>query len=108
MAAVTAPSEDPWDLRASPKVKGLKTDLETSSDGKPACHQKTIPKAHLTFVIDCAHGKQLSPAAPPAPPRAPSPNLGPVIPPMKTYILFCGGNQPHLTQEAPTGDGGLA
>ncbi|KAB1269307.1 Steroid receptor-associated and regulated protein [Camelus dromedarius] len=108
MATVTAPSEDPQDQRVSSKVKGLETDLETSSDGKPARHQKTIPKAHLTFVIDCAHGKQLSLAAPPAPLRALSPNLGSVIPPMKTYILFCGGNQPHLTQEAPTSDGGLA
>ncbi|KAF3830435.1 hypothetical protein GH733_004254 [Mirounga leonina] len=78
---------------------GLETDLETSSGGKPACHQ-AIPTAHLTFVIDCARGKQLSLVAPPVPPRAPSPHLGPVTPPMKTCILFCGENRPHLTQGA--------
>ena len=76
--------------------------------GKPACHQKAIPAAHLTFIIDCARGKPLALVAPPVPPRAPGPNLGPVTSPMKTYILFCGENQPHLTQEAPLGGGHLA
>nr|XP_012416707.1 PREDICTED: uncharacterized protein C1orf64 homolog [Odobenus rosmarus divergens] len=87
---------------------GLETDLETSSGGKPSCHQKAIPTTHLTFVIDCARGKQLSLVAPPVPPRAPGPHLGPVTPPMKTYILFCGENRPHLTQETPLGGGHLA
>ncbi|XP_020951060.1 uncharacterized protein C1orf64 homolog [Sus scrofa] len=109
MAAETAPSKDPRDPRASPKVRGLKTDLKTRSGGKPAGHQKAIPKAHLTFVIDCAHGKRISLTAPPVPPRAPSPNPGPVIPPMKTYILFCGESRPpHQTPEAPLDEGGLA
>ncbi|XP_057573530.1 steroid receptor-associated and regulated protein [Hippopotamus amphibius kiboko] len=109
MAAVTAPTEDPRDQRACPKVRGLETELETSSGGKPASHQKAIPKAHLTFIIDCAHGKQISLAALPGPPRVPSPNLGPIIPPMKTYILLCGENRPpHLTQEAPLGGEVLA
>ncbi|XP_058408963.1 steroid receptor-associated and regulated protein [Diceros bicornis minor] len=108
MAAAMAASEDPKDQRASPNVTGLETDLETSSSGKPARHQKAIPSAHLTFVIDCARGKQLSLAAPSAPPRAPSANLGPVTSPMKTYILFCGEIQPHLTQEAPLGGRCLA
>ncbi|XP_044092222.1 steroid receptor-associated and regulated protein [Neovison vison] len=87
---------------------GLETDLETCSGGKPACHPKAIPAAHLTFVIDCARGKQLSLLEPPVPPRASGPHLGPVTPPMKTYILFCGENPPHLTPEAPVGGGLLA
>ncbi|KAF6345705.1 steroid receptor associated and regulated protein [Rhinolophus ferrumequinum] len=103
-----APSEDPMDQRACPNIIGLETDLETSSGVKPAHHQKAFPTAHLTFVIDCARGKQLSLAAPPVPPQALSPNLGPVTPPMKTYILFCGESQPHLTQEAPPGGGQLS
>lgn len=54
-------------------------------------------------------GKHISLAALPGPPRVPSPNLGPVIPPMKTYILLCGENRPpHINQEAPLGGGGLA
>ncbi|KAI5139217.1 Steroid Receptor-Associated And Regulated Protein [Manis pentadactyla] len=101
MAAAVAPSEDPRGPRASPKVLGPETDLESGSGGEPASHQKAIPAAHLTFLIDCAHGKQLSLAAPPVRPRTPRPNLGPVTPPVKTYILFCGENQPHLIQEAP-------
>ncbi|KAM5267050.1 steroid receptor-associated and regulated protein [Hipposideros larvatus] len=87
---------------------GHDTDLETSSGGKPAHLQKAIPTAHLTFVIDCARGKQLSLAAPRVPPQALSPNLGHATPPMKTYILFCGESQPHLTQEAPLGGGHLS
>ncbi|XP_015412657.1 PREDICTED: uncharacterized protein C1orf64 homolog, partial [Myotis davidii] len=70
--------------------------------------QKAVPAAHLTFVIDCASGKQLSLAAPPVPPQGPGPYLGPVTPPMKTYILFCGDSQPHLTQEAILGGGHIA
>ncbi|XP_028011409.2 steroid receptor-associated and regulated protein [Eptesicus fuscus] len=73
-----------------------------------AHHLKATPTAHLTFVIDCASGKQLSLAAPPVPPQAPGPYLGLVTPPMKTYILFCGDSQPHLTQEASLGGGPLA
>ncbi|XP_036770242.2 steroid receptor-associated and regulated protein isoform X2 [Manis pentadactyla] len=108
MAAAVAPSEDPRGPRASPKVLGPETDLESGSGGEPASHQKAIPAAHFTFLIDCAHGKQLSLAAPPVRPRTPRPNLGPVTPPVKTYILFCGENQPHLIQEAPLGRGCLA
>ncbi|XP_014388775.1 PREDICTED: uncharacterized protein C1orf64 homolog [Myotis brandtii] len=70
--------------------------------------QKAVPAAHLTFVIDCASGKQLSLAAPLVPPQAPGPYLGPVTPPMKTYILFCGDSQPPLTQEAILGGGHIA
>lgn len=76
--------------------------------GKPAHRQKATPTAHLTFVIDCASGKQLSLAAPAVPPQAPGPYLGLVTPPVKTYILFCGDSQPHLTQEASLGGGPLA
>uniref|UniRef100_G1Q2M1 Uncharacterized protein n=1 Tax=Myotis lucifugus TaxID=59463 RepID=G1Q2M1_MYOLU len=78
----------------------------------PAVHtahqEKAMPTAHLTFVIDCASGKQLSLAAPLVPPQAPSPYLGPVTPPMKTYILFYGDSQPPLTQEAILGGGHIA
>ncbi|ELW68595.1 steroid receptor-associated and regulated protein [Tupaia chinensis] len=102
-----APSEDPCTWRASLKDTSLGTDLETSSGGKLGRHQKAIPAAHLTFVIDCAEGKQLSLAAPPAPPQASSPNRGLIVSPMKTYIVFCGDKQPHLTQETTLGGGQL-
>ncbi|XP_039084974.1 steroid receptor-associated and regulated protein isoform X1 [Hyaena hyaena] len=102
------PSGDPSAPKASPKVRGLETGGETSSGGKPGCHQKAIPPAHLTFVIDCARGRQISLMAPPVLPRAPSSNPGTVTPPMKTYILFCGENRPHPTQKAPLGRGHLA
>ncbi|XP_008067022.1 uncharacterized protein C1orf64 homolog [Carlito syrichta] len=94
-----APSEDPRDWRASLKVTGLETDPDTSTGEKLPCHQKSIPTAHMTFVIDCAHGKQLPMATSPVPPRIPSPNRGPVTPPMKIYIVFCGENQARPTQE---------
>ncbi|XP_077631893.1 steroid receptor-associated and regulated protein isoform X2 [Crocuta crocuta] len=97
------PSEDPSAPKASPKVRGLETDGKTSSGGKPGCHQKAIPPAHLTFIIDCARGRQISLTAPPVLPRAPSSNPGTVTPPMKTYILFCGENRPYPTQKAPLG-----
>uniref|UniRef100_A0A8C6FKE4 Steroid receptor associated and regulated protein n=1 Tax=Moschus moschiferus TaxID=68415 RepID=A0A8C6FKE4_MOSMO len=70
---------------------------------------KAVPGAHLTFLIDCARGTQISLAAPPGPPRTPGPNPGPAVPPMKTYILLCGEQQPpNPTLEAPLGRGGLA
>ncbi|CAK6440649.1 unnamed protein product [Pipistrellus nathusii] len=76
--------------------------------GNLAHCQKAVPTAHLTSVIDCASGKQLSLAASPVPPQVPGPYLGLVTPPMKSYILFCGDNQPYLTQEATLGRGHLA
>nr|XP_036301087.1 steroid receptor-associated and regulated protein [Pipistrellus kuhlii] len=76
---------------------------DVKSGGNLAHCQKAVPTAHLTFVIDCASGKQL----PPPPPQVPGPYLGLVTPPMKTYILFCGDSQP-LTQEAALGRGHLA
>ncbi|XP_012517931.1 PREDICTED: uncharacterized protein C1orf64 homolog [Propithecus coquereli] len=97
-----APSENPRDWTASLKGTSLETDLGTSSGGKPAGRPKTVPTAHLTFVIDCARGKPLS-LATPVPPRASSPHQGPVAPPMKTYIVFCGENRRPLTQEATLG-----
>lgn len=78
---------------------GLETNLETSLGGKPAHHQKAIPTAHLTFVIDCSWGTALL-DTPPGLPRAPSSNLGPVIPPVKTYIFLCEESQSHLTPES--------
>uniref|UniRef100_A0A671E8A0 Steroid receptor associated and regulated protein n=1 Tax=Rhinolophus ferrumequinum TaxID=59479 RepID=A0A671E8A0_RHIFE len=101
-----APSEDPRVQRASP-ITGREARLETSLGGKPAHPQTAIPTAHLTFVIDCAQGKQLSLTPLPVLPRAPSSNLGPVTPPVKTHILFCGESQPllgggHLAQARST------
>uniref|UniRef100_A0A286XSR3 Steroid receptor associated and regulated protein n=1 Tax=Cavia porcellus TaxID=10141 RepID=A0A286XSR3_CAVPO len=73
----------------------------SGSGGKPARPQ-TLPTAHVTFIIDCTRGKQLTLAAPPAPPQVPSrsqgPSQGPVTPSVKTYIVFCGKNQPPTTQ----------
>ncbi|XP_006066658.3 steroid receptor-associated and regulated protein [Bubalus bubalis] len=138
MAAVTAPSEDTRDPSAHPggletnletsseKFPAEWTNTRTTGagpvlrqheppalcslpSGRPARRQKAVPGAHLTFVIDCARGKQISLAAPPGPPRTPGPNPGPAVPLMKTYILLCGEKQsPNLTPEAPLGGGGLA
>ncbi|XP_005409910.1 PREDICTED: uncharacterized protein C1orf64 homolog [Chinchilla lanigera] len=92
-----APSEDPRDWRTTLKDT---VGLETISGGKPARPQ-AVPMAHVTFVIDCARGRQLSLAAPPAPPQVPSPSQGPVTPAVKTYIVFCGDNQAPTTQGIP-------
>uniref|UniRef100_G1PFF4 Steroid receptor associated and regulated protein n=1 Tax=Myotis lucifugus TaxID=59463 RepID=G1PFF4_MYOLU len=104
--------EDPEDRRDSSQIMGPETELDASSAHHQAVHtahqEKAMPTAHLTFVIDCASGKQLSLAAPLVPPQAPSPYLGPVTPPMKTYILFYGDSQPPLTQEAILGGGHIA
>ncbi|XP_005318099.2 steroid receptor-associated and regulated protein [Ictidomys tridecemlineatus] len=99
-----APSEDVRDWRTSLKDTGL----ETSSGGKRARCHKAIPTAHMTFVIDCVRGKQLSLAAPRVPPQVPSPSQGPVTVPMKTYIVFCGENQPRSALDIPWGGGCLA
>ncbi|XP_027807662.1 LOW QUALITY PROTEIN: steroid receptor-associated and regulated protein [Marmota flaviventris] len=99
-----APSEDSRDCRTSLKDTGL----ETSSGGKRARCHKAIPTAHMTFVIDCVRGKQLSLAAPPVLPQVPSPSQGPVTLPMKTYIVFCGENQPQSALDIPLGGGCLA
>ncbi|XP_004637825.1 steroid receptor-associated and regulated protein [Octodon degus] len=92
-----APSEDPRNWRSMLKDT---VDLETVSGGKPAQPQ-AIPKAHVTFIIDCARGKQLSLAAPPVPPQVPTPRKSPVTPSMKTYIVFCRENQAPTTQGIP-------
>ncbi|XP_004679403.1 PREDICTED: uncharacterized protein C1orf64 homolog [Condylura cristata] len=86
----------------------LETDLVTSSGGRLACPLKATPRAHLTFMIDCSRGKQLSLLSPPVRDLALSPHLGPAPPPMKTYIFFCGETQPHLAHEAPLGGGNRA
>ncbi|XP_003783925.1 steroid receptor-associated and regulated protein [Otolemur garnettii] len=101
-----APSGHPRDWRTSVKDTSLDTGLGTSSAGKLTRHQRAVPMAHLTFVIDCTSGKQLSLAA--SPPRATSPHRGPVIPPLKTYIVFCGENRPPPTQKTPLGSKDLA
>ncbi|XP_055979659.1 steroid receptor-associated and regulated protein [Sorex fumeus] len=99
------PSEDPRDRRTDPKVTDPETELASGPDGKLAGHQKTLPSAHLTFLMDCTPGKQLSLPVPPLRPQAPCRPLGPVTPPMKTYLVFCGGNQPYHTQEVGAGMG---
>lgn len=77
----------------------FETDLETSSYGKLA-HQKAISRAHLAFIINC-FWETAFPSNTPSAAQALTPNLRPVISPVKTYILFCGESQPHLTQEGP-------
>ncbi|XP_033623721.1 steroid receptor-associated and regulated protein isoform X2 [Fukomys damarensis] len=87
------------DLAEFGKVEEARKPLarEYSAGGKPA-HPPAIPTAHVTFIIDCARGKQLSLAAPPLVPQAPSPGQGPITPSVKTYIVFCGGNWALATQ----------
>ncbi|XP_004603714.1 steroid receptor-associated and regulated protein [Sorex araneus] len=97
------PSEDPRDGRTDPKVTDPETELASGPGGKLAGHQKTLPSAHLTFLMDCTPGKQLSPPAPQLRPPAPRRPLGPVTPPMKTYLVLCGGNQPYHTEEVRAG-----
>ncbi|XP_016043921.1 steroid receptor-associated and regulated protein [Erinaceus europaeus] len=75
--------------------------LATSSGDKLVRPQKAIPATHLTFLIDCTHGKSLSLMAPPEPSPAPTSTLGPATPLMKTYILFCGENSAPLNEETP-------
>ncbi|XP_031232822.1 steroid receptor-associated and regulated protein [Mastomys coucha] len=65
---------------------------EMSSGMQLACAHKAIPTAHVTFVIDCATGKQVSLAASTGPPQASRANQGCVTPPMKTFVMFCGKN----------------
>ncbi|XP_053433172.1 steroid receptor-associated and regulated protein [Nycticebus coucang] len=103
-----APSGHPRDWRTSVKGTNLETGLGTSSAGKLARHQRAVPMAHLTFVIDCTRGKQLSLTASPVPARVSSPHRGPVTLPLKTYIVFCGENWPSSTQKIPVGSKGLA
>ncbi|XP_037674640.1 steroid receptor-associated and regulated protein [Choloepus didactylus] len=108
-----APAEDPGHSergsgRASPQASGLETDVEPGPGRQLLRHQKAIPTTHLTFVIDCARGKQISLAAPPGLSCASSPYRGPVSPPMKTFIMFCGESCPQVSREGPLGQGGLA
>ncbi|XP_076994163.1 steroid receptor-associated and regulated protein [Tamandua tetradactyla] len=103
---------------AAPEVPGnseqgggrgsAQSSAQSSPGGKQVCREKAIPPAHLTFVIDCARGKRISLATPPAPTRVSSPYRGPVTPPMKTFIMFCGDSCPQLTQDGPPGREGLA
>ncbi|KAM6174123.1 steroid receptor-associated and regulated protein [Erethizon dorsatum] len=92
-----APSEDPRDWTATLKDT---LGLETISGGKLARPQ-AVPMVHVTFIIDCARGKQLSLAGPPVPPQVPSASQGPITPSVKTYIVFCGENQATTTQGIP-------
>ncbi|XP_004472214.1 steroid receptor-associated and regulated protein [Dasypus novemcinctus] len=108
-----APSEDPGrsergHRRASPQSPGLEMDADPGPGGKLVCRQKAVPPAHLTFVIDCARGKQIPLAAPPALCRAASPRQGPVTRPMKTYIMFFGDSWAQPPREDPPGQGCLA
>lgn len=67
--------------------------------------QKAIPGAHLTFVIDCARGKQIPWQRPQGQPRSPGPSPGPAVPPMKTYILLCGSRPPTCLRRPRLGGG---
>uniref|UniRef100_A0A8C6H6E7 Steroid receptor associated and regulated protein n=1 Tax=Mus spicilegus TaxID=10103 RepID=A0A8C6H6E7_MUSSI len=64
--------------------------VETGSGTQSACAPKAVPTAHVTFLIDCATGKQVSLAASTAPPHASRANQGCVAPPMKTFVMFRG------------------
>ncbi|CAO2589807.1 Steroid receptor-associated and regulated protein [Lemmus lemmus] len=66
---------------------------------QPAGPHKTVPKAHITVVIDWATGKQVPLAAPPVPPQASRPSQGRAIPPMKTFVMFCGEDTLRGTQD---------
>ncbi|XP_041507616.1 steroid receptor-associated and regulated protein [Microtus oregoni] len=68
---------------------------------QPAGPQKAVPTAHLTVVIDCATGRQVSLAAPPVPHQASRPSQGRVTPPMKIFVMFCGENTLRGTQDFP-------
>ncbi|XP_051844455.1 steroid receptor-associated and regulated protein isoform X1 [Antechinus flavipes] len=57
-------------------------------DGELAWNWNAKGRAHPTFLIDCASGKPL-PQPVPSPPPPQRPHLGPIPPPMETYILFC-------------------
>lgn len=66
---------------------------------QPACAHKAYPIAHVTFVIDCATGKQISLTTPKVPPQASRANQGCATPPMKTFVMFCGENTLPGTQD---------
>lgn len=78
-------------LLASPFLLGI----------QPAGPHKAVPTAHITVVIDCATGKQVSLAAPPAPAQASRPSQRRATPPMKTFVMFCGENTLRGTQDFP-------
>ncbi|XP_028609778.1 steroid receptor-associated and regulated protein [Grammomys surdaster] len=90
-----ASSKDPRNWRASFK----NSSVETSSGMQPACAHKAVPTAHVTFVIDCATGKQVSLATPTVPPQASRTSQGCAAPPMKTFVMFCGKNTLPGTQD---------
>ncbi|XP_034359683.1 steroid receptor-associated and regulated protein [Arvicanthis niloticus] len=81
-----ASSKDSRNWRASFK----NSSVETSSGMQPACAHKAGPIAHVTFVIDCATGKQVYLATPTVPPQASRANHGCAARPMKTFVVFCG------------------
>lgn len=98
-----ASSKDPRSWRASCEDSSV----EASSGIQPACAHKAIPRAHITFVIDCATGKRVSLAAPAVPPQASRTNQGCVTPPMKTFVMFCGKTPLPGTQDVSLGLGPL-
>lgn len=52
--------------------------------------QKAIPKAHVTFLVDCTRGERLLLPASPMAHGGWRPPQSPAILPMKTYMVFCG------------------
>ncbi|XP_021056987.1 LOW QUALITY PROTEIN: steroid receptor-associated and regulated protein [Mus pahari] len=93
-----ASSKDPRNWRASLKDFSV----ETSSGIQPVCAPTAVPTAHVTFIIDCANGKQVSLAASAAaPPHASRANQGCVAGPMKTFVMFRGETTLLGTQNIP-------
>ncbi|XP_058531722.1 steroid receptor-associated and regulated protein [Ochotona princeps] len=85
-----ASSEDSRDCGANLRDPSIGTHLETSSGEKPNRPQKAIPKAHVTFLVDCTRGERLLLPATPMAHGGWRPPQSPAMPPMKTYMVFCG------------------
>ncbi|KAK7806301.1 hypothetical protein U0070_027303 [Myodes glareolus] len=92
-----ASSAEPQDQGATLTESGPKM----SSGMQSAGPHKAVPTAHITVVIDCATGKQVSLAAPPVPAQASRPSQGRVTLPMKTFVMFYGENTLRGTQDFP-------
>ncbi|XP_040843551.1 steroid receptor-associated and regulated protein [Ochotona curzoniae] len=87
-----APSEDSRDWRANLRDPSIGTHLETSCGEKLIRSQKAIPKAHVTFLVDCTRGERLLLPASPMAHGGWRPPQSPAILPMKTYMVFCGAD----------------
>uniref|UniRef100_A0A8C2N2P3 Steroid receptor associated and regulated protein n=1 Tax=Cricetulus griseus TaxID=10029 RepID=A0A8C2N2P3_CRIGR len=86
-----APSNDPTGLESQPQEFSIPPS---------ACPNRAIPTAHITYVIDCTTGKQISLDVPPVPPQVSRPSQGLVTLPMKTFAMFCGENTQQGTRDS--------